>query len=102
MCISVSTTDNATVQARGEAIAFEQIAKQRARARGRFLGIAKVNDRLAVRPENFAMLVSILRQHTATGRRDFKAAHYMAVSIGAANQAKVHFRRGCQGANNLW
>src|SRR5262245_48004200 len=102
MCISVGTTDNATMQARGEALAFEQIAKQSARPRRRFLGIAKVNNRLPLRPENFAMLAGILCQHTATGCRDFKAAHYMAVSIGAANQAKVHFRRRRQGTNDLW
>ena len=67
---------------------------------GRFLGIAKVDDRLAFRPKNFAMLVRILRQHTTAGRRDFEAAHHMAVTIGAANQAKVHLGRGRQGAND--
>src|SRR5262249_35683361 len=48
------------------------------------------------------MLVGILRQHTAAGRRDFKAAHYMAVAIRATNQAQVDFRRGRQSANDLW
>src|SRR5262249_58026777 len=67
-----------------------------------FPGDAKVKDRLAFRSEDFAMLVGILRQHTAADRCDFKAAHYMAVAIGASNQAQVHFSRGRQSANDLW
>src|SRR5262249_24071646 len=55
-----------------------------------------------LRSEDFAMLAGILRQHAAASRRDFEAAHYMAIAIGAANQTKVHFRRGRQGANDLW
>ena len=85
MRIGVSATDDATMQARGKALAFGRIAKQRTRALGRFLGITKVNDRLAFRPKDLAMLVGILRQHTTANRRNFKAPHDMAVAIGSAN-----------------
>ena len=61
MRVGVSATEDATMQARGKALTFGRIAKQRTRALGRFLGVAKVNDRLAFRPEDSAMLVGILR-----------------------------------------
>ena len=102
MCVGMSASNDAAIKARRKAFTFGRITQQRTRASSRFLGIAEVNDRLAFRPENLSMLVGILRQHTATGRRNFEAPHYMAVSIRSANQAKVHFRRGRQGANSLW
>src|SRR5262249_62352699 len=98
----VSATCKATVQARGKPFAFRQIGKQRTGAQRRFLGVAKVYDRLAFRPEKFAMLVGVLRQHTAGGSRNFKAPHNMAVAIGSANQAKINLGGRCQGANYFW
>jgi hypothetical protein len=36
------------------------------------------------------MIDRIFRDHTTASRRDFEAAHHVAVPIGAANQAKVY------------
>src|SRR2546423_370011 len=54
--VIMSATDNATMQRRSKALTFRRIAKQRARALGRFPGVAKVKDRLAFRPKDLAML----------------------------------------------
>src|SRR5262245_42348431 len=101
MRVGVSSTGDATMQACGKTLAFGRIAKQSTRTLRRFLGVAKVNDCLTFRPEDSTMLVGILRQHTAANRRNFKAPHDMAVAIGSANQAKVHFGSRRQGANRF-
>jgi hypothetical protein len=73
------------MQARCKALAFRRIAKQCARF-GRFPGVTKVNDPLAFRHKDLAMLVGILREHATTDCRDFEAPHDMAVAIGAAQR----------------
>ena len=75
MRIGVSTAGDATLQAYSKALAFGRVAKQRRRALGRFLGVAKINNRFTFWPRDIAMLVSILRQHAATNCPNFKAPH---------------------------
>ena len=94
MRIGVSTAGDATLQAHRKAFTFGRVARQRTRALGCLLGVAKINNRLIFWPRDVAMLVSILRQYAATNCGNFKAPHDMAVAIGATNKAKVHFGRG--------
>ena len=94
MRIGVSTAGDATLQAHRKAFTFGRVARQRTRALGCLLGVAKINNRLIFWPRDVAMLVSILRQYAATNCSNFKAPHDMAVAIGATNKAKVHFGRG--------
>ena len=75
MRIGVSTAGDATLQVYSKALAFGRVAKQRPRALGRFLGVAKINNRLTISSQDIAVLVSILRQHAATNCPNFKAPH---------------------------
>src|SRR6516164_7605954 len=90
MCIGVSTAGDATLQAHGKALTFGRVAKQRTRALGCLLGVAKINNRLSFWSKDIAMLVSILRQHAATNCSNFKAPH------GRRDW------RGEQGKGSLW
>src|SRR5215467_9272206 len=76
--------------------ALARIVQQPRNLLGSLPCISEVQDRLALRAKNFAVLFCVFRKHTAPYSSDLKAAHDMAVTVRSPHKTEIHLSSSCQ------
>src|SRR5580700_10277102 len=89
--ISVCAGSDARVSGSSQTLALRWTIEQPARFFDHLRGRAEIDYGFTVRSEDCTMLLGIFHQHACADGRDFEAAHYVAVAVGAAHEAEDDF-----------